>query len=71
MLTYLKKFTSRKFLLSLLTIIGGVSLLLTELGQPEAVEIAAKISGALIALGGVLGYNLAEAKVDAAREASK
>lgn len=66
MLYWLKKFTSRKFLTALLAILGGLVLLFIELDVPQAVEIASKIIGGILALGSVLGYTFAEASVDKA-----
>lgn len=66
MLQLLKKFTSRKFLVSLLVILSGLGMMFVELNVSQVVEIVAKVSGAILALGSVLGYTLAEASIDKA-----
>lgn len=53
------KFTSRKFLVAIGTILSGVALLF---GLSETT--AETISGAVLILGGAIGYIIAEAKLD-------
>ena len=62
-----RKLTSRKFLLSLVGMVSGLALAFGVEGS-EIVEIVSKVAGIVAALGSLISYNAAEAKVDAARE---
>lgn len=68
----LKKLTSRKFLMAVVSVAIGMAMAFGIEGS-EIVEIVGIIGGVLTALGGAVGYMNAEAKVDAAaaREARK
>ena len=62
-----RKLTSRKFLMALVGVVSGLALTFGVEGS-EIVEIVSKVAGIIAALGSIISYNSAEAKVDAARE---
>lgn len=62
---FLKKLTSRKFLLALVGVVSGLALAFDV--QPTEIEsIVATVGGIITALGSAIAYINAEAKVDAA-----
>lgn len=63
-----QKFTSRKFLVAIIAIAGGMVVVLTEMGLTGGAAIAQKAAGAAIALAGILGYEIVEGKIDMQRE---
>ena len=58
----LRKLTSRKWWIGFSGAVGGLVTIFTSSGT------AAKVSGALLALGSVVGYVLAEGLIDAAKK---
>ena len=65
-----QKMTSRKLWFALTGVIIGAAMAFGVEGS-EIEEIVAMVSGALTAVGSILGYIGGEAKVDAAREQSE
>lgn len=69
---FIKKITSRKFLLSAVGVVASVALVLgADAGEIEstvsvAITTLKQIAGILGALGCVISYNSAESKIDAA-----
>lgn len=63
----IRKLTSRKFLLALVSVVAGFAMAFGVEGS-EIESIVATIGGIVTALGGAIAYISAEAKVDAARE---
>ena len=61
----LKKLTSRKFLMAVVSVVIGAAMAFGIEGS-EIVEIVSTIGGIVTALGGAVTYICAEAKVDAA-----
>ena len=61
----LKKLTSRKFIMAVVSVVIGVAMVFGIEGS-EIVEIVSTIGGIVTALGGAVVYINAEAKVDAA-----
>lgn len=62
-----QKLTSRKLWFAVVGVVVGVAMAFGVEGT-EIEEIVAMVSGALAAVGSILGYISGEAKVDAARE---
>ena len=70
----LEKFASRKFLAMAAGIGVGVLMLTGVLSAQDVQEatnvvlqVAEKVAGAVVTIGSIVGYQLAEAKVDAAK----
>lgn len=70
MSNFLKKLTSRKFLMAVVSVAIGMAMTFGVKGS-EIVEIVSTVGGILTALGGAVTYINAEAKVDAASAAAK
>ena len=66
----IRKLTSRKFLLALVGVVSGLALAFGVEGS-EIVEVVSTVGGIITALGSIVAYNNAEAKVDAASAAVK
>lgn len=64
-MSILKKLTSRKFIMAVVSVVIGVAMVFGIEGS-EIVEIVSTIGGIVTALGGAVVYINAEAKVDAA-----
>ena len=62
---FVKKFTSRKFLLALVGVVSGLALAFGVDGS-EIVETVSLVGGVITALGSIIGYTAAESRVDAA-----
>jgi len=65
-MNWIQKFTSRKFLVALVAILSGLGLITQVLGTPQVDAWIEMVLGAVLVLGAALGYDLAEAIVDAA-----
>lgn len=61
----LRKFISRKFLLSLCGVVAGLAMAFGVDGS-EIVEAVSLVGGVITALGSIIGYTAAESRVDAA-----
>ncbi len=70
MANFLKKLTSRKFILALVGVVSGLYLALGGEGN-DINEIVTAVGGILTALGSAIAYINAEAKVDAAAASAK
>ena len=66
----IRKLTSRKFILAVFGMVGGLAMALGVEGS-ELVEVVSTVGGIVTALGLGATYIAAEAKVDAAREAKE
>lgn len=66
----MNKLTSRKFLLAVIGVISSLAMTLGVEGN-EIMDVVARIAGVLATANIIRGYENAEAKVDAAREAAK
>lgn len=64
----IRKLTSRKFLLALVGVVSGLALAFGVEGS-EITEVVSTVAGIVTALGSIVAYNAAEAKVDAAAAA--
>ena len=64
-MSILKKLTSRKFLMAVVSVVIGAAMAFGIEGS-EIVEIVSTIGGIVTALGGAMSYIWAEAAVDAA-----
>lgn len=62
---FLKKLTSRKFILAAVGALSGVAIALGADGE-QINDIIRQVSGAITAMGSIIAYINAEAKVDAA-----
>jgi phage shock protein PspC (stress-responsive transcriptional regulator) len=60
-----RKLTSRKFLLALVGVVSGLAMAFGVEGT-EITELISTVAGIVTALGSIVAYNVAEAKVDAA-----
>lgn len=65
MRSFVERFTSRKFLVSLIPIFAGLFMAFGVDGD-ELVDIVTKVAGLVTTLGGVLSFTIPEAKIDAA-----
>lgn len=61
----IRKLTSRKFLLALVGVVSGLAMAFGVEGS-EITEVVSTVAGIVTALGSIVAYNVAEAKVDAA-----
>lgn len=64
----IRKLTSRKFLLALVGVVSGLAMAFGVEGS-EITEVVSTVAGIVAALGSIVAYNVAEAKVDAAATA--
>jgi phage shock protein PspC (stress-responsive transcriptional regulator) len=64
----IQKLTSRKFLLALVGVVSGLAMAFGVEGS-EITEVVSTVAGIVAALGSIVAYNVAEAKVDAAATA--
>lgn len=67
---FIRKLTSRKFLLALVGVVSGLALAFGVEGS-EITEMVSTIGGIVAALGSAVAYINAEAKVDAAAAAKE
>jgi phage shock protein PspC (stress-responsive transcriptional regulator) len=65
---FIRKLTSRKFLLALVGVVSGLAMAFGVEGS-EITEVVSTVAGIVTALGSIVAYNVAEAKVDAAAAA--
>ena len=61
----IRKITSRKFLLALVGVVAGLAMTFGVTGD-EITNTVTTIAGVITALGSIMSFNAAEAKVDAA-----
>lgn len=62
---FIDKITSRKFLLALVGVVSGLAMAFGVEGT-EITEVVSTVAGIVAALGSIVAYTAAEAKVDAA-----
>jgi phage shock protein PspC (stress-responsive transcriptional regulator) len=62
---FLKKLTSRKFLLAVVGVVSGLAMAFGVEGT-EIVEVVSAVGGVITALGSIVAYTAAESRVDAA-----
>lgn len=67
MRSFIERFTSRKFLMSLVPVIAGLLIAFGVEGS-EIVELVSTVVGLTTTLLGALGFCTTEAKVDAAKK---
>ena len=63
----LKKLLSRKFILAMVGVVSGLAMACGIDGN-EINEVVTSVGGILTALGSIVSYNAAEAKIDAAKK---
>ena len=63
---FLKKLTSRKFILALVGALAGIAMALGADGA-QITDIIEQVAGIITTMGSIMSYISAEAKVDAAR----
>ena len=62
---FIDKITSRKFLLAVVGVVSGLAMAFGVEGT-EITEVVSTVAGIVAALGSIVAYTAAEAKVDAA-----
>lgn len=70
MRSFIERFTSRKFLMSLVPVIAGLLIAFGVEGN-EIIDLVTTVVGLTTTLLGALGFGIVEAKVDAAKKAEE